>query len=517
MATSYIQFRSEFQRRPTWVYVLALVAIAAVSRLPQLLSPNLLLDGDECILGLMAKHVLEGREFPVFFYGQNYGLGIIEAPAGALSFFLLGIGALPLKLAMLALWVAGVVFYFLAFARPLGTARSFWITLLLVLMPAWAVSSMKAWSGYVTAFSITGALLYLLIQSEPVRSVSWVLAGCLTSIIYFAQPLWIPGVFPIVLFVLLSHRSVSAGISYLAGIAIVVAVISSIRTLPMAVAVESWTRPDVGNSDLVGSVPAVLKQIQVNFTGSYYLRSGIDPGPVTAIAAYLWFAILAAVLLFQIYRLVSRRYLLWSHLLCVSVLATILANWVLLEGRDARYMLPLNALVVFLAGVELFDLADRHRIPDPRRVASIACAIALGAVSMHEFGRYSFMWWKNPPGARSEARTMETLIQYVKANGATRAFSTNALLQWQIVFYSREAVLARWTAENDRYPPYVREVDKALENGETVAVVGYVGYTGGLESMVRDPSRVIDVDKKYFVYIGPDKELLMRARFRFPN
>ena len=55
----------------TWIYVPALIAIGVVSRLPQLLSPNLLLDGDECILGLMAKHVAEGREFPSSFMGST--------------------------------------------------------------------------------------------------------------------------------------------------------------------------------------------------------------------------------------------------------------------------------------------------------------------------------------------------------------------------------------------------------------------------------------------------------------
>src|SRR5262249_47721494 len=55
---------------PSWVYLCAPGAMGLVSRLPQLFSGDLLLDGDECILGLMAKHVAEGRDFPIFFYGQ---------------------------------------------------------------------------------------------------------------------------------------------------------------------------------------------------------------------------------------------------------------------------------------------------------------------------------------------------------------------------------------------------------------------------------------------------------------
>ena len=93
------------------------MAISVVSRLPQLRSPNLLADGDECVLGLMAKHVAQGKEFPVFFYGQHYALSSVEAAAGALGFLGFGVSAVSLKLAMLALWTVGVLFLYLTQAR----------------------------------------------------------------------------------------------------------------------------------------------------------------------------------------------------------------------------------------------------------------------------------------------------------------------------------------------------------------------------------------------------------------
>ena len=33
-------------------------------------------DADQAIVGLMAKHLSELRHFPLFFYGQNYMLGV---------------------------------------------------------------------------------------------------------------------------------------------------------------------------------------------------------------------------------------------------------------------------------------------------------------------------------------------------------------------------------------------------------------------------------------------------------
>jgi hypothetical protein len=493
----------------TWIYVAALVIISLVSRLPQLVSPNLLLDGDECILGLMAKHVMEAREFPVFFYGQNYGLAIVEAPAAALSFLLFGVGVLPLKLAILALWIAGVVFYFLALSRPLGRARSFWITLLLVLMPAWAVSSMKAWSGYVTAFTATGALLYVLMRTDRPRTASWVIAGCLTAIIYFAQPLWLPGVLSIVGWFLWREGRGQVVLLYSAGIGLAAALVVSLNLLPSAAAI-SWQRPDVGNPDLFGSIGACLRQIHTNFTGSYYLRAPVTYGPVTGFVARLWTLILIALLLLQVRRPARDPSAPFSRVLAVSVVATLLANWLLLEGRDGRYLLPLNALVVLLAGVEFARFDQRSRAARRLATACVAAMLGLQAVAMGEFAQYAFMWWKDP--GRGEARSLETVVGHLEANGVRHVVSMNALLQWQLMFYSREAIIARWTAEHDRYPPYVAEVNEAIRSGGRTAVVGYTGYMGGLDSMVADAHAIRDIDGKYVVYIGPIPAALLRRQ-----
>jgi hypothetical protein len=60
------------------------------------------LDGDEAITGLMAKHLAEGRAFPLFFYGQTYLLGV-EAWIAAPVFALGGASAHALRGTILAL------------------------------------------------------------------------------------------------------------------------------------------------------------------------------------------------------------------------------------------------------------------------------------------------------------------------------------------------------------------------------------------------------------------------------
>jgi hypothetical protein len=492
-----------------------LVAVTVAARLPQLLSSNLLLDGDECIVGLMGLHVLGGRTLPLFMYGQKYGLAIVEAPAAALSFALFGAGAVPLKLAMLAIWTTGIAFQFLAFSRAIGARRSFWLTLLVALMPMWAAFSMKALSGYVTAFTAAACVTYIVTANANRRTVPWIAAGLITGVIYFAQPLWLPPLVPVVLFSLVSSRKPVHWIAYGGAAAVVFAVVSAVKVFILSGGVDAWSPPAAGNPHLLASLRPLVDQVHVSLTGSFSLAHALPHGRVTGAVAWSWLVVLAAVTLVQLYRLAGRRYLAWSHVLFASIVLTVAANWILLDARDARYMLPLGVPLVFLAGVELFDLADGRYIGMRACVAILVLVAAAHALATREFAHYTFMWWTNAAGAPSETRTLHNVLGYLQARGVRRVYSTNALLQWNIAFYSDESVIARWKAARDRYPPYSAAVDAALDVGEPVAIVGYAAYTYGLERLVRDPQGIAVIDGKYFVYLGADRALLERAGFRF--
>ena len=64
-------------------------------------------DSDQAITGLMAKHLAEGRAFPLFFYGQHYMLAV-EAWLAAPVFLVLSPSVAALKLPLLALNLAVV-------------------------------------------------------------------------------------------------------------------------------------------------------------------------------------------------------------------------------------------------------------------------------------------------------------------------------------------------------------------------------------------------------------------------
>lgn len=511
-------------RLRTSLYVLAVVALSLISRLPQLRSPNLLADGDECVLGLMAKHVAQGREFPIFFYGQHYAFSPVEETAGALAFVLFGVGAVPLKLAMLALWTVGVLFFFFALSKVIGTPRSFAATAVLLLNPAWAAWSMKAGGGYITAFTASAVLVWLLLQHRERETVMrWIAAGALTAVIDLSQPLWLPGLVPIVLAVLWTRRRLSWGVSYL-GVTAAAMLLVKIATPTDA---SDWTGPTLGNPDLVGSLSRVARQIYVHFTGAYYLSWAIDPpGVVTTAVAVVWCGVLAFAVLIQLYRLLTKRYCAASHILFLSVVSTLVAEWTLLSARDARYLLPLGALLVALASVEVVDLVQRQ-IVSAKVVSVLTCAmLLLGSLSMREFREFNYLW-KSPSDHLAERKRLQQVFGYLKVKDVSHVFSMNGLLDTQLVFYSDEKVLARWTHPVGKYPPYVRAVNRALANGEPIAVVGYTHASGapgcfdvpicsgGLESMVANPESIFIVDNKYFVYVGANRDVLKALGFRF--
>lgn len=68
------------ERQVVWLFVAAAVVVRSLVFLAW---EHASFDSDQAVVGLMAKHISEGRAFPLFFYGQNYLLAVqawIAAP-----------------------------------------------------------------------------------------------------------------------------------------------------------------------------------------------------------------------------------------------------------------------------------------------------------------------------------------------------------------------------------------------------------------------------------------------------
>ncbi len=113
-------------RRAALFLCLILATLLVVARTVPFMAPGVRFDADQAVVGLMAKHISEGRAFPVFFYGQSYLLAV-EAYLAAPVMWVLGPTEVALKLPLLVMNVATVLLLVWRAHRDLGLAP--WLAL----------------------------------------------------------------------------------------------------------------------------------------------------------------------------------------------------------------------------------------------------------------------------------------------------------------------------------------------------------------------------------------------------
>ena len=102
------------------VVVAAIVVLVVVARSAIfVIWPHAQFDSDQAVIGLMAKHLSEGRAFPLFMYGQNYILGV-EAWMAAPVFLAAGVSVATLKLPLLAVNLATALLLLALLERDAG-------------------------------------------------------------------------------------------------------------------------------------------------------------------------------------------------------------------------------------------------------------------------------------------------------------------------------------------------------------------------------------------------------------
>ncbi len=86
----------------------AVLLLGVLARVARAWAGRASLDVDQSVVGLMARHMAQGTDFPLFFYGQSY-MGSLEPSASALMFRLFGesgftLGLGPVLFGCIALW-----------------------------------------------------------------------------------------------------------------------------------------------------------------------------------------------------------------------------------------------------------------------------------------------------------------------------------------------------------------------------------------------------------------------------
>jgi hypothetical protein len=194
--------------RKPWIWILLLVAGLYLPKIYLLLKfRSVLIESDEAVVGLMARHILHG-EFPIFYYGQNY-MGTTEAFVTALLFIPLGATSLALKLVPLLIFsIFLVVHYHLA--RLVSDQRvAVFATTLVGISPAFlSIWSMKSRGGYMALllFGTSSLLIAAKILREGYTHRSAVLLGLCMGLAWWTHFLAIVYIVPIFVILLLKNE-----------------------------------------------------------------------------------------------------------------------------------------------------------------------------------------------------------------------------------------------------------------------------------------------------------------------
>ena len=138
-------------------------AIVLLRTLVYLVFEQMAFDSDQAVVGLMAKHLMEGRAFPLFYYGQTYMLAV-EAWAAVPFFAVAGPTVFALRLSMLAWNIAFGAMILVGLQRESGLRP--WLALLPALFFLGAPASVSAQlvdaqGGIIEPFVYIGAFWFL--------------------------------------------------------------------------------------------------------------------------------------------------------------------------------------------------------------------------------------------------------------------------------------------------------------------------------------------------------------------
>ncbi|HUV14546.1 MAG TPA: hypothetical protein VMY18_12950, partial [Acidobacteriota bacterium] len=169
-----------------------------------------LIESDEAVVGLMARHILKG-ELPIFYWGQSY-MGAFEAYLTAGMFALFGASALVLKLTVLGLFLVFLVVHFKLAAEVSGSCLVAWMATISVgISPAFLTAwSLKSRGGYMSLL-LFGTLSLLLatwlLKNDSNRSLKIFFLGVSIGIAFWSHFAAVTYAIPIGLILLWRFRA----------------------------------------------------------------------------------------------------------------------------------------------------------------------------------------------------------------------------------------------------------------------------------------------------------------------
>jgi len=473
-------------RTPKTLLALAAAVLAALAlRLVLLAGPQTELEADEAIVGLMARHILQG-ERPLFYYMQPY-MGSLEAYLVAAVFALMGSSSFALKLVPL---VASLLFTGLVFetgrrigGRGVALASALYVAVPPAFLGLW---SLKTRGGYIEVLVIGQLLILLGMEAGKRRELdvkTGMALGFLSGLGVWVNPLLGVYLLPIWGYLVLVMRR------RLLGVGLFVAVVAGVAgALPLIVF-------NLGNglatAGAMAGGPSSPQEVAVRavrlFRYSLPVLLGFSPAsssltffwPAFHSSPGAWAVVLPTMVVLACSLLVARWRGLMDlfqgrgegadgrNLILLLVVAVPMAFVASRFGdlfSEPRYLLPLYSAVPLV-------FAGFSRLGGPgRRLLPLAAA---GALCLNIYSLLSLDTRLNQPDTAvgSTAANRAALIDYLVANDRTHIY-TDYWLAYPLAFESSEMVIPSVSSGGyNRYIPYAHYVS-VVSNPAFVFVAG---------------------------------------------
>lgn len=472
------------------------ITVLLITRLPYLTGPHLSFDGDEAILGIMARDLLAGRNIPVYFYGQQYGFSFFEVLSTALGILIFGNSVWALKFGAMFIFSIGITFLFRYLLKHIP--QNFWLFMtffIITLFPAWLIWSMKDRGGYVTAFSMVCIVFYI-VQLKPVKLSTILLVTMLVSLAIHAQAIIaIPALLLSITWCIASRKKVFWFI-----LPVTMLAWYFLFKLPAYVNPGLWKLNLAKGYDFTRLMHFITETPKV-FSGYHYYEMTF-PVPIwiyiTTLILSIGFFIISVSSLVNYPELKKYR---------LTLVVSALVGFIILpvmRFNSYRYELGFFTsllLLVVLMLPEFIRHQTKWRITLWLMLAS-ALVISFNSRNIPD-------GWMVPEG--NDMKLYDELVGELNNRNLSCLYVTDPLLQWQLNF---SGFNARYTSAVERTNRFINHIHGA--GTQQKAIVGYKGMCNQMDTIDGWHDKVVYVNDKYFIYPQPEPELLIAGGFQQP-
>ncbi len=455
------------------VTLFILLSVASVLFGAVLLTSQKYADGDEAVVGIMAKHILTKGEHPLFFYGQVYGGGgAIEAYLAAIPIAVFGTSAIALKSVAVFFWLLTIALCYKFCLRRYDYTTAVVSSVILMTATALIEWHLKMRGGYAALPMLFMMILMCfcnLIEKGSGRSRQFLLFGLLCGVAYYNLEIVLPFLFTLLLASLFRRHIFwkwKTALLTVAGFIIGASPLVIFNLTHEFINIKYVFGQGAGQEgqNLFSNLYALVIEYLPGFFSGRNVDKYIDNPPITAYLEYAVYFMLFVFLIIKIWPQVKKTVVsllspagakendspadieifLVAYMIIHSIVFSVSGK----IGSSPRYLLPLYPALAIVAARGVGRLCtEKNRVFKVTGIILMIALVAFGAVNnAANMGRSRvnddvLVTGQTPTNRETRGDTISKMIGFLNKRQVTRVWCTY-FVQWRLIFESDEKIIA---------------------------------------------------------------------------